>query len=60
MEDVKTWQSSQAADFFDIGIQNLYHDTTSALVLAVTVMRSGLSMYIFFIYKTFFSHCFVC
>jgi hypothetical protein len=25
MEDVKTWLSSQAADFFDTGIQNLIH-----------------------------------
>ncbi|PNF35875.1 hypothetical protein B7P43_G09442, partial [Cryptotermes secundus] len=33
MEGVKMWLSSQAADFFDIGLQNLLPNTTSASVL---------------------------
>jgi hypothetical protein len=33
MEGVKTWLSSQAAYFFDTGIQNLVLDKTNALPL---------------------------
>jgi hypothetical protein len=40
MEGVKTWLSSQAADFFDRGIQKLFPDTTSASIQAVTMLRS--------------------
>jgi transposase len=29
MKGVKTWLSSQAADFFDTGIQNLFLDTSA-------------------------------
>jgi hypothetical protein len=55
MEDVKTWLSSQAADFFDTDIQKLIPDTTGASVPVVTTLRSSLSMYIFFVYSIFFS-----
>jgi hypothetical protein len=36
MEGVRTWLSSQAADIFGTGIQNLFPDTTCASILAVT------------------------
>jgi hypothetical protein len=39
MEGVKTWLSSQAADFFDTVIQNLLPDTSSSIP-AVTTLRS--------------------
>jgi hypothetical protein len=32
MEVVKTWLSSQAADFFDTGIKNICPDTISASI----------------------------
>jgi hypothetical protein len=51
---VKTWLSSQAADLFDTGIQNLLPYTTNASVPAVTRLRSGLSMYILFVYIILF------
>jgi histone-lysine N-methyltransferase SETMAR len=47
MEGVKTWLSSQAADIFDTGIQNLFPDT-GASVPTVTMLRSSLTMYAFF------------
>jgi hypothetical protein len=49
------WLSSQAADFFDTGIQNLFPYMTSASLLTVTILRISLSMYVFFLYNTFFS-----
>jgi hypothetical protein len=55
MEGVKTWLSSQAEDSFDTGIQNLLPDKTSASIPAVTTLRSSVSMYLFFVYNTFFS-----
>jgi hypothetical protein len=56
MEGVKTWLSSQVADFSDIGIQNLFPDTTNASIPAVTTLRSSLSVYVFFVYnKNFLS-----
>jgi hypothetical protein len=39
-EDLKTWLSTQEADFFDTGVQNLIPDK-SALILAVTTLRSS-------------------
>jgi hypothetical protein len=54
MEGVKTWLSSQAADFFHTGIQNLFPDITSASIPVVITFRSSLSMYVFFVYNTFF------
>jgi hypothetical protein len=43
MEGVKMWLSSMAAaDFFDTGIQNLFPDTTSASIQAVTALRNSL------------------
>jgi hypothetical protein len=57
MEGVKTWLSSQMADFFDSGIQSLFPDMISASITAVTTLRSSLSMYVCFVYNDFFSHC---
>jgi hypothetical protein len=53
MEGVKTWLSSQAADCFDTGYKYLLPDTTSASIPAVTMLRSSLSMYVFFIIACF-------
>jgi histone-lysine N-methyltransferase SETMAR len=50
MEHVKMWLSSQAADFSDTVIQELIPHTTSASILVVTILRSSLNMYIFFVY----------
>jgi hypothetical protein len=47
MEGVKTWLSSQAADFFDTGIQNLFPDATNASIPAVTMLTNSFSMYAF-------------
>jgi hypothetical protein len=55
MEGAKTWLSSQAADFFDIGTQKFIPDITNASILAVTRSRSCLSMHVFFPYNNFFS-----
>jgi hypothetical protein len=52
---VKTWLSSQAAGFFNTGIQILFPNTTSASVSAVTALGSSLSMYVFFVYNKYFS-----
>jgi hypothetical protein len=61
MEGAKTWLSSQEADFFDTGIQNLFPNTTTISVLAVTMLRSSLSMYVSFIYNNiFFTRCLLC
>jgi hypothetical protein len=54
MEGVRTWLSSQVADFFDSGIQTLFPDTINASITAVTTLRSSLSMYVFFVYNDFF------
>jgi hypothetical protein len=60
MEDVKTWLNSQASDFFDTGIQNLFPDMTGASIPMVTMLRSSLRMYVFFVYNFFFLiACFV-
>jgi hypothetical protein len=40
--------------------KNLFPNTTSAWVPAVTMLRSSLSMYVFFVYTFFFSHCLLC
>jgi transposase len=48
MEVVKMWLSSQAANVFNMGIQNIFPNMASASVLAVTKFRSSLKMYIFF------------
>jgi hypothetical protein len=54
-EGVETWPSSQVADFFHKGIQKLiFPDTTSASIPAVTMLRSSLNMYTYFVYNTFF------
>jgi hypothetical protein len=55
MEDVKTWLSSKAADFFDTEIQKLFPDTKSISISAIITLRSSLSMYVFFVYHIFFS-----
>jgi hypothetical protein len=39
MEGVKTWHCSQAENFFDTGIKNLFPDMTSASVPAMTTLR---------------------
>jgi hypothetical protein len=41
MEGVKTWLSSQAADFFDTGIQKLIPQYDKCLNPAVTTLRSS-------------------
>jgi transposase len=45
MEDVKKWLGSQAADFLHTDIQKLNPQYKSASILAVTTLRSSLSMY---------------
>jgi hypothetical protein len=47
MEGVKTWPSSQAAEFFDTGIKNVFPDTTSASISVVITLKSSSSMYVF-------------
>jgi hypothetical protein len=37
--------------------KNLFPDTTSASIQAVTTLKSSLNMYLFFVYNNFFSHC---
>jgi hypothetical protein len=61
MEGVKTSPSSQAADFFDTGIQKLIPNMTITSILAVIMLRSSLSTYIFFLYNkfSFLIACFV-
>jgi hypothetical protein len=52
----RTWLISQAADLFDTGIRKLIaHYDTCASVLALTTLRSNLSMYVLFV----FSHVWV-
>jgi hypothetical protein len=46
MEGVEMWLSSQAADFFDTGIQKLIPWYESASIPVVTTLRSSLSMYV--------------
>jgi hypothetical protein len=53
MKGVKTWLSSQAADFFNTGAQK-----TVASIPAATMLRSSLSMYLFFVHNIF-SRCFL-
>jgi hypothetical protein len=48
---VKTWLSSQAAYLLYTGIQIFIPRTTSASVLAVTMLRNSLSMYLLFVYN---------
>jgi hypothetical protein len=58
MEGVKTWLSSQAAEFSDTH-RNLFPDTTAS-VPAVTTLRSNLSIYVFSVYnKNILIACFV-
>jgi hypothetical protein len=60
MEDVITWLSSQAPDFFDTGIQK-FMPHTSASIQAVTAFRSNVNMYVYFVYNiVFLSHCLFC
>jgi hypothetical protein len=57
----KTWQNSQAADFFDKGIQQLISQCNNASIPAMTTLRSSLSMCILFlVYDTLSSHCLFC
>jgi histone-lysine N-methyltransferase SETMAR len=48
MESVKTRLSSQAADFFDTDIKNLFLDMKSSSVPPVTTLRRSVSIYVFF------------
>jgi hypothetical protein len=57
MDDVETWLSPQAADFFDTGIQILIPRFS---VPMVTMPRSSLSMYIFFTHNNLFPNCMLC
>jgi hypothetical protein len=54
MEDVKTWRSSEAAEFFDTGTENLFPDMTNASIPAVARLNSSLCMYVLFGYNNFF------
>jgi hypothetical protein len=45
---------SQAADFFEKGIQNLFPDMASASVLAVTTLRSSFKSVCIFLYIIIF------
>jgi hypothetical protein len=54
MEGVKTWLSSQTADFFERGIKNVFPNATRASVPGVTTFRSSLSLYVYFLFNTFF------
>jgi hypothetical protein len=61
MEDVKTWLSLEAEDFFDTGMQNLFPSMTSASILVVITLRNSLSTCIFFVYNIFFPpYCLFC
>jgi hypothetical protein len=51
----KTCLSSQAADFFDTCIQNVFPDITGTSVWVVTALRSSSSVYTFFCIIIFFS-----
>jgi histone-lysine N-methyltransferase SETMAR len=54
MEGVKTWLSSQAAESLTQAHKNLLLNMTSASILKVTMLRSSLSMHVFFVYNKFF------
>jgi membrane-bound acyltransferase YfiQ involved in biofilm formation len=54
MQGVKMQLSSQATFSLTQAYKNLFPDTTSASVPAVTRFISSLSMYVFFVYNTFF------
>jgi hypothetical protein len=58
MEGVKTWLSSQAADFFDTGEQKFISDTRNASIPAMTKLKSSISMYVSFLYNKIF--CLFC
>jgi hypothetical protein len=53
MEGVNTWLSSQEKNLFDTSIHKLIPDTNASF-LAVTILRSDLSMYVPFVYNIFF------
>jgi hypothetical protein len=57
IEDVKKWLSSQMADIFNTVIQK--YDKYQVSILIVTMLRSSISVYIFFVNKLFFVACFV-
>jgi hypothetical protein len=59
MEGIKTWLSSQTADIFATGIQNLFSDMTNASIPAVTTLRSSFTMYLCFVCNNIFSSLFV-
>jgi hypothetical protein len=54
MEGVQMWLSSKAADFFDIGVQYLFPDT-SASIPVVTILRSSFKYVCFLFVISFFS-----
>jgi hypothetical protein len=54
MEDVKMWLSSQAADFFDTGIQKLIPQYDKCLKSVGDYMRSSLRMYVYLYVIHFF------
>jgi hypothetical protein len=57
----KTWLNSQAADFFDIGTQQLISQCNNASIPAMTTLKSSLSMCILFlVYDKLSSHCSFC
>jgi hypothetical protein len=57
MKGFKILLSSQAEDFFDTHIQKLI-PRYNALIPGITTVRSGLSMYVIFVYNIYFSRLF--
>lgn len=56
MEGISIWMSSQAADSFNTGIQNLLSDATLASIAAVTKHSAALSILTrLYIIKCFFT-----
>jgi hypothetical protein len=58
MQGVKTWLNSQAADFYDTDMKNLFHDTTVSFPV-VTTLKSSLIMYVLS-YTIILSHRLFC
>jgi hypothetical protein len=59
MEDVKMWLSSWAAELLTQAYKNLFPDMTSASILVVTMLRSSLSIHVYFVHNFSPVACFV-
>jgi hypothetical protein len=60
MEGAKTWLSSQAADFFDTGIQELIPQRGKYLTSSGEYIEKWLKYVRIFRIKHFLSHCLFC